>query len=223
MLIDQISGPTGLVGMRQVRSRAPKPNKAYADAGWPRAGHSGRQFLGSGSQPKNSARWMRSMYGTVHCVLGRCGSGLSMTNGEGRAVSDRTADALSEYFGDGSPESRHLLMQQPHILNSNLLLENTHENRELMRAWLTIALTKPDAFCASHTQDQAVWSILSRNRSLPLLNLCPYFSATHSRCNMGQKALDAIWGGIKRGDFDVTDADARQELATLIAGSPPTG
>merc|ERR1712048_57192 len=67
----------------------------------------------------------------------------------------------------------------PHILDANILLRNTAQNRLLVWDWLSMALVRPDGFCASHPQDQAAWALLTQSRGLPFVNFCPYLDNYH--------------------------------------------
>ena len=45
------------------------------------------------------------------------------------------------------------------------------ETRLFVWDWLGMAVAKPRGFCSSHVQDQAAFTILVYNRSLPLVNV----------------------------------------------------
>ena len=99
------------------------------------------------------------------------------------------------------------LMQRPLVLNSNMLLENTRANRELVWDWLGMAVARPHAFCMAHTQDQSAWTILVLNRSLPLVNPCPYLTLEGSqRCVTHQKDTNFFLSMLGEGAFEVVEA-----------------
>merc|ERR1712192_166044 len=79
-------------------------------------------------------------------------------------------------FADLIPDEGRI-GKQASVLNSNIILENTVENQLLVWDWLQMALKKPETFCASSIQDQTAWNVLVLNRSLPLVNVCPYHTA----------------------------------------------
>ena len=103
-------------------------------------------------------------------------------------------------------------MQRPLLLNSNVLLENTATNRLLVWDWLGLAMAKPEAFCNSHVQDQAAFTILVLNRSLPLVNPCPYMHVPSKRgyepqkCVTAMKHPAAFLSTLRDGAFEVVPA-----------------
>jgi len=61
------------------------------------------------------------------------------------------------------------------IENSHLMLVNTPMNHALLEQWWLAAVQNPEMFCRSHSQDQAVWSIIVSQYRLPIIALqCPY-------------------------------------------------
>jgi len=74
-----------------------------------------------------------------------------------------------------------LWLENPHIL-----LAATAFNYDLVEEWLTMALERPKAFCRSHSQDQAAWSILVSRQNLPLISFQdPYKLKTLSNVLLG--------------------------------------
>ena len=113
------------------------------------------------------------------------------------------------------------LLQRPLILNSNILLENTPANRLLAWDWLQMAVQRPNAFCTSHVQDQAAWSILVLNRSLPLVNVCPYMAGKGGQlCVKNQKNTNMFIGALAKGAFEVVKPDEVDWLREGYSRSP---
>ena len=78
--------------------------------------------------------------------------------------------------------------------------------------WLGMAMSKPQAFCSSHVQDQAAFTILVLNRSLPLVNICPFLQIASKRgyepqkCVKHTKHLAAFLGALRDGAYEVVQA-----------------
>ena len=144
-------------------------------------------------------RAVRSAYGLLHCDGSDCDRRPFMQNKFQGSINRLTLRTFCELQGDGNstsstqiPTSRKdglgrrrpcrnlefedAVLQKPHVLNSNVLLEHTDENRRLVQRWIELAISKPDGFCSSHTNDQAIFSLLVRNFSLPLINPCIYLT-----------------------------------------------
>ena len=163
------------------------------------------------------SRGIDSAYGLVHPYLftnstAKCftpnGAYRRVIKGPTRGVqmiSDATLAAFREMIPD-----RERFLERPHILTSSMLLLNTAENRQLMRDWLKMALDHPKAFCASDTQDQAAFSILALNRSLPLI------SPSSGHCRRGaDKSTAAFMRVLSAGKFDVAEASSFDDASRL--------
>ena len=122
-------------------------------------------------------RTTRSAYGVLHCHVGNCDQQLFLPNFYRSSVNMRTLGAYPELSGDDQAAISRM-SRRPHIMNANILLENTPFNRELMRAWVQMAVARPAHFCASVTQEQGVFSILVMGAHLPVVNPCPYLRIT---------------------------------------------
>jgi len=117
-------------------------------------------------------RRAQSMYGMVECtdLKPACDQDLCEINSDG--IPPLVEEATIWGFRHMIPDVPRFMNSQ-HILTANLLLQNTRYNRMLVQSWLNMALQHPQAFCASSwTQDQAAWTILAFNLSLPLVNPC---------------------------------------------------
>jgi len=117
-------------------------------------------------EPRRSTH---SAYGVIHCHGVNCDEQLYMANYYRWSVNSRTQRAYPELVPDAEASSR-----RPHMMNANILLQNNELNRRLMRAWMDKAVSRPDAFCSSGPQEQAVFSILVQSANVPLVNACPY-------------------------------------------------
>mmetsp|Transcript_8867 Transcript_8867/g.22968 ORF Transcript_8867/g.22968 Transcript_8867/m.22968 type:complete len:268 (+) Transcript_8867:20-823(+) len=84
-----------------------------------------------------------SAYGLLACPR-NCARRLCMTNGEYGNVNGRTLTAFAPLIAD-----RSLFLEQPHVLNSNILLRVDASTRALVRAWVQMAFDSPEGFCAS--------------------------------------------------------------------------
>lgn len=124
-----------------------------------------------------TSRAVRSAYGLVHCPFDctRC-SYVPNNRCLTREYSWLTPVGMDTMlmYRDMIPMSLKDFGNLPHVLSSNILLENTRENRLLVWDWMWMALARPEGFCFSHVQDQAAWTVLVLNRSLPLINACMY-------------------------------------------------
>ena len=102
------------------------------------------------------------------------------------------------------------------LLNTHMLLRNDAQNRELMRAWLAMALERPHEFCKGTAGDQAALTILAINRSLPVVDPCPYMESDdgdgpvrpHGSCYTAEKSYDWAVHMLARKRFNVTTLDA---------------
>lgn len=152
-----------------------------------------------------------SAYGLLTCSGWDCETDLYTWNGQMQAINEVTRAGFADLVsGD--------LMQRPLVLNSNLLLENTPSNRLLVWDWLGMAVARPHAFCSSHVQDQAAFTILALNRSLPLINVCPYLNLPSKRAYEPQKCVkhtknsNAFLDLLARGAYEVVPSREVDEL-----------
>ena len=121
-------------------------------------------------------------------------------------VSPETLAAYRDYLGPGG---ERVSCERPQVLNSNILLENSAFNRELMREWLRMGVRSPDGWCSSHPQDQATWSLLVQNRSLPLTALAPYMPSDEENPGRAGKSVNTLLDMLSKGLYAVvTDVDA---------------
>ena len=91
-----------------------------------------------------------------------CETDLYTWNGQQQVINEVTRRGFAELI----PLAEELL-QRPLVLNSNVILRNEPSTRLFVWDWLGMAVARPRAFCSSHVQDQAAFTILLFNRSLP--------------------------------------------------------
>merc|ERR1712031_64138 len=99
--------------------------------------------------------------------------------------------------------------------------------------WLMMAIKKPKAFCWSHTADQAAFSILALNRSLPLANLLVYGAdkrETEQANNYvnRMKHVNHVLDTIAKGEYETVAANdydrlprVRVDRTVCANGGPP--
>ena len=156
-----------------------------------------------------------SAFGQVHCAS-RCELGheeffdsTRRMPGLGALVSERTSDG----FVDLMRPNASVALRRPHLLAANMLLRNEPINRLLVWDWLMMALARPSAFCGSHTQDQAAFTILAHNRTLPLVSFCAHRSEEEG-CFVALKNVNTFVQHINEGRFSVwRGADQHQGSA----------
>ena len=109
-------------------------------------------------------------------------------------------------------------LSRAHLLASNILLENTRENRLLVWDWFAMMHVHPHAACVSHTQDQALWTILVQNRSLPVVNPCVYLHRMrgYERCFTYEKKPHGFLWLLGQGKFEVV---ASEQVACTGVGN----
>jgi len=96
--------------------------------------------------------------------------------------------------------------RRPHLMNANILLENTPVNRALIWAWLDAAVTQPDGFCASGPQEQAVFTLVVHAHRVPLINACPYIRLTGwNRCQDLTKSATWFLQTLSSGAYEVVE------------------
>ena len=145
---------------------------------------------------------VRSVYGLLTCSAWDCAADLYSWNGISNAIARTTMTEYADLIGDTD------LLQRPLILNSNILLERTAVNQLLVWDWMHMAVERPSAFCMSHIQDQAAWTILVLNRSLPLVNFCPYLHAKGPNvCVHKSKNTNTFIDQLRGGRFEIVTAD----------------
>ena len=137
-------------------------------------------------------RDVRSAFGVVHCSSTDCDRHRYTWNRRKCAINSETVEAFRELIEGGHSEAGlNAFSVRPQLLNTNLLLENTPAARLFVWDWLHMALVKPKGFCASHVQDQAAFTLLAHNRSIPLVNTCVYQVAKgYERCVRATKSLN---------------------------------
>ena len=71
--------------------------------------------------------------------------------------------------------------------------------------WFAMAAARPQGFCMSHTEDQATFTMLVQNRSLPLLNPCVYLTHVrgYEKCYTYTKRANNFLGILGAGRFEV--------------------
>jgi len=156
-----------------------------------------------------------SLYGVAHCD---CGNMVCASNGAYVQPLGHVGDypwldqfelsALQAMCPTGICAAvNDLWVENPH-----LLLAKTHFNHQLLNQWLTMALQTPKAFCRSHSQDQAAWSMLVAQHHLPILAFsCPYV----------MKNISNVLLGLAAGAFKWIDrTTARWPLANGVSNHP---
>ena len=154
-------------------------------------------------------RAIGSAYGQLTCSAMNCEPDLYHWNRRKRAVNAVTAQAYHDLIPNITS-----FWYRPHLLNSNILLENTPQNRLLIWDWLSMAIVKPTGFCNSQVQDQAAFTILVLNRSLPIINPCLYLhSVGYEKCVGTQKGLNYFLNVLLAdGAYEVVPASEFGEL-----------
>lgn len=196
-----VHSAAGMLRRKRASSPAPRRNisKAWSKTPW-YIRHSVSGW---------TSRAVRSAYGIIHCSSS-CARQTATTNGaftkqpagQVQMVDARTLRAYSGLLGTTSARS---FLARPHVQATNLLLENTAQNRELVWDWLMMALARPDGFCHSHVQDQAAWTILVQNHSLPLINTCPFAPDLQKGCAKHFKSMNAMLRAISSGMYEVVE------------------
>jgi len=143
-----------------------------------------------------------SIYGIMHCAfqIDCSGSLLCMRNQDNYNVNAATLSGFGELVR--RPET---FSEQAHLHNSAIVLSNTEVNRNFTLQWLNMALENPHAFCSSHTQDQAAFTILVGHNAFPVLNTCARFAASHGRCPQTW-AMEDFFRPIQENVFDVVSS-----------------
>jgi len=118
-------------------------------------------------QRLNRQQDIRSLYGQAHCGMKPGQRYMTNRNNKTNCINKNVAKDLREIV-QGRWEDRI------HVLNAIIVLENTLFNRLLVWDWLSIYLAKPSAFCGTHVEDQASFTLLVQNRSLPIPNFCAH-------------------------------------------------
>jgi len=141
-----------------------------------------------------------SAYGLAACPFDCTGSNKCANKERLRTLIGKSSgyDGFSDLVGNPS------FWRQPHVVTANILLANTLENRLLVWDWLSMALAKPSDFCFGAFQDETAFSMLVTNRSLPLVNTCPYMnnSVTDKRLYANFYGNTSHW----QGAFDCYEA-----------------
>lgn len=199
---DAIQGLTG-TGMRQPERprHARAVSAAYAQNGWYQ------------NRSRELRRTLRSAYGVLHCAGVNCDQQLFLPNFYRNAVNKKTLGAYPEFVGSGSA-AIEAMSRRPHIMNANILLENTSFNRKLIRTWMAAAVRKPGAFCGSSVQEQSVFSIVVMGARLPMVNACPYLRLEgFNKCQDVTKSSRWFLETLASGAFEViTPNEIDEEL-----------
>ena len=117
-----------------------------------------------------------SAIGILHCA-DDCSFNSGSLCTENDSQGKMTAQTLEGFAAASGPAPLDsALLRQPHLLATNMLLENSAANRDLMAAWLQMAVDSPFGTCGSHVPEQMTLTLLVAKRSLPVVNLCPYMS-----------------------------------------------
>ena len=209
-------------GLRGDR-RPPRPTQpravsaAYAQSRW---------YAGVTRIPRRTAR---SAYGVLHCHVGNCDQQLFLPNRYRASVNMRTIAGYPEHVSNVTAMAR-----RPHVMNANILLENNAFNRRLMRSWIKMATSKPDTFCASSTQEQGVFSILTMSARVPMVNACPYMRLEgFNKCQDVTKSSRWFLETLSSGAFEIItpseiEDEVRQAFSTchrlpfVGPGRPPS-
>ena len=90
------------------------------------------------------------------------------------------------------------------LLSTNMLWATTPENLRLAEDWLHMAIREPTGFCSGHSQEQGALNILMINRSLPLIDLCPYMRPPwlNRKCYDQTKSVDTLLNMLARRNFN---------------------
>lgn len=177
------------------RTTPPRPPKAeistaYAETPW---------FQRRQARPRRTAR---SAFGVIHCHGVDCDSQLFMANYYRWSVNSRTLRTYNDSVDD------KVRGRRPHIMNANILLENNVESRRVIGAWLDAAVTKPDVFCSSGPQEQAVFTLMAQAARVPMVNACPYLRLKGwNTCQDLTKSSTWFLKMLASGAFEVVAAD----------------
>lgn len=179
----------------RARRSVPKPARGWARTRW------FQRLNSSGSWPSHR---LRNAYGLVSCSMANCEDDTFQANYRRTSINRETLRGFKELL-DGDDKT---ILARPHLLNSNILLRNSAATRLLVWDWLQMAIAKPKAFCSSHTNDQAAWTLLVQNRSLPLINPCVYLGTVPAdkrtwSCEQHYKQHNTFLTVIKEGLFEV--------------------
>ena len=122
-----------------------------------------------------------------------------------RTVSAYAALVSDQQSGGGGGNLSTALLERHGLLTTHLFWRVSPAAVELAHQWLVMALDEPNAFCASHTQDQAAFTVLAANRSLPLADMCPFLRPPwlNNKCFDQQKLLSAAVRALGKGQFEL--------------------
>jgi len=138
----------------------------------------------------------QSLTALVHCGID-CTQPALRYEPQSRLISARTANGYEHLV------PRAALFARAGLLTTHLIWKVSEGARQLALEWLQMALDQRQAFCASHTQDQAAMTVLAANRSLQLADMCPFMRPPwlKNKCHDTQKLLGAAIGALARGEF----------------------
>lgn len=185
---DAVAVLTGRVSAARPPSR--NISAAYAKSHW---------FQRRTAEPRRASR---SAWGVVHCHGVDCDSQLFMANYYRWSVNARTLRAYADTVPDATRNRR------PHMMNANILIENNDESRRIIRAWMDAAVSKPDTFCSSGPQEQAVFTLMVQAAKVPLVNACPYLRLRGwNTCQDLTKSSRWFLQMLSSGAFEVVEPD----------------
>jgi len=147
-----------------------------------------------------------SMYGVAHCyhnnkVCASNGAYLqpagNVNRSSGPWLDQFELSALQEL----RPHNACAILNDLWLENPHLLLANMALNHAILLQWLSLALNHPRAFCRSHSQDQAAWSMIVSEHKLPVLAFAnPY----------KMKSLANVLVGLSTGAFNWIDRSVQR-------------
>lgn len=166
-----------------------------------------------------ASRNVTNAVGVISCSSRDCEMDTFQANYRGTVINRETIAA----FRDLVPGGDSTALRRPHVLNSNILLRNSVSTRLLVWDWLMMAITHPHGFCSSHTNDQAAWTLLVQNRSMPLINPCVYLGtlppAMRNRgCERHYKKHNTFFDVLRRGLYEIIDADSYDNFTGDLFG-----
>ena len=207
------------------RGRRPAPTRAWARTAWLRDKQLARDAEAAAAGAGGTGA-VRSAWGVVHCHPDDELS-LYYPNVDIIEPATRAAFAADGRFDDDEPFG-----SAPHVLSSNMLVENTAASRALAAEWLAMSLERPAAYCQTPTPDQATLSFLVRRHGLALVNPCVYLHDRRAgggeNRHMEAKRADVFLGALARDAFEVWDVNdtryfSRAELEETVSyGAPPS-
>jgi len=166
-----------------------------------------------------------SMYGVAHCYHddnSLCESNgayaqpsRNLELGSGPWLDQFELSALLEF----NNRNACAILNDLWVENPHLILEKNTFNHALLLQWLSLAMKNPRAFCRSHSQDQAAWSIIVSEHQLPILAFTdPYRMKSLSNVLMGLSTGSFNW--INRSVARVPFARGTSHHSDFALGAP---